>query len=123
MQSFKKFVYSFLIAICLIAIALAGCSKKTNDPTSPSDPDHIHSFGQWQVDHQNHWKVCSCHEKGDQGAHIDTDANEKCDQCNYATPPQGTTLASANALKNITALKTASAGGARQQGYPRCGDV
>ena len=112
MQSFKKFVYSFLIVTCLIAIALAGCSKKPNDPTSPSDPDHPHSFGQWQVDHQNHWKVCSCQKRGDEGAHVDADANGKCDLCDYATPPKGTTLASANELKNITALKTASAGGA-----------
>ena len=77
-----------IIALLLAAVtvlSMAACGKKpvgTTDPstapttapatapttapgttptTAPTDSAaHTHSFGEWQSDAENHWKVCSC---------------------------------------------------------------
>ena len=131
-----------IIALLLAAItvfSMAACGKKpveTTNPTTtpttaptaapttapatggepttaPTDPTvHTHSFGDWHSDSKNHWKACTCGENNTQGAHIDADANEKCDSCGYAMPIEKAPIANAEQLNNITAVKSASAGGA-----------
>jgi hypothetical protein len=40
-----------------------------------------HTYGEWISDETNHWKECTCGEKTEQGAHTDSDGNNKCDAC------------------------------------------
>lgn len=46
-----------------------------------ADPDHQHSFGNWQYDETTHWKKCSCGATSQQGAHVDENTDGKCDLC------------------------------------------
>lgn len=46
-----------------------------------------HEYGNnWFINTENHWKECSCGEKTELGAHMDTDNDEKCDTCAYPLP-------------------------------------
>ena len=50
-------------------------------------PPHEHSFGtEWKHDEENHWNECTCGEKANNAAHIDTDVNAKCDICDAEVP-------------------------------------
>ena len=45
---------------------------------------HTHSYGDWQKDETNHWRVCACGEKVDVAAHsYDNDADTTCNVCGY----------------------------------------
>jgi len=133
MKTAKRLLCLLMALACLIS---AGCSKsaKTADPTAPSgstteptqtpsqptEPtqpvvtpaDHIHTYGTWQTDSANHWKTCQCGQKDASGSHTDENADEKCDSCGYAMPLTAAPLATAEQAKSLTAVKTASAGGA-----------
>jgi len=127
MQNFKKTICLMLAVVCLVSLAACGhtpdetpdgttvptspTQTPTQPSTTPTPPAHIHSFGDWQTDSKNHWKVCACNEKSELGAHTDTDANEKCDSCSSAMPIEKAPTATAEQLNNITAVKTSSAGG------------
>lgn len=121
MNTFKKNVCLLLVLATLTS--LTACGKKngvaepttaptTESETTPTAPAHIHTYGNWQTDNKTHWKICACDQMREQSAHTDTDANEKCDTCDYAMPIEKVDLADAEQLKEITAVKTSSAGGA-----------
>ena len=47
-------------------------------------PQHTHSYGDWQKDETNHWRECACGEKADSAAHsYDNDADTTCNVCGY----------------------------------------
>ena len=47
-------------------------------------PAHEHNHGTaWESDANNHWNECSCGDKANVGAHVDSDNNGKCDTCDY----------------------------------------
>jgi uncharacterized repeat protein (TIGR01451 family) len=89
-----------LIGICALLV-LSGCKKHVHDTSGNTD---------WQTDENTHWKACECGEKYSVENHSDENEDEKCDTCGYAfkTAP----LATAEQMKNVEILKTASAGGA-----------
>ena len=73
-------VLALALTVCLL---LAGC----NEPT-PTPDEHTHSYdtSKWMTDDTNHWHAASCehtNEKIDVAEHIDDDANEICDVCEY----------------------------------------
>ena len=127
-----KKLLCLLLAVITCVSLLAGCKKPappaatdptvTTDPTTPTTPTtpsdptvptvHTHSYGPWQTDTANHWQVCSCGEKRANAPHADGNADETCDACGYAMPLQEAPLATAEQLKQVVAVKTASAGGA-----------
>ena len=46
------------------------------------DPVHEHTFSSaWSSDKTNHWHECSCGEKSELAAHVDSDDNALCDIC------------------------------------------
>ena len=48
------------------------------------NPQHTHSYGDWQKDETNHWHKCACGEKADSAAHsYDNDADTTCNVCGY----------------------------------------
>ena len=48
-------------------------------------PVHTHDYGStWVTDENNHWKVCACEAKAEEGTHADSDSNGACDVCGYA---------------------------------------
>ena len=48
------------------------------------NPQHTHSYGDWQKDETNHWHECACGEKADSAAHsYDNDADTTCNVCGY----------------------------------------
>ena len=136
MKTAKRLLCLLLAIVCCVSLALTGCKKSakpadstapsasatepTQAPTQPTQPtqqevvpaDHIHMYGDWQTDGTNHWKTCQCGQKDALGGHIDENADEKCDACGYAMPLTAAPLATADQAKNLTAVKTASAGGA-----------
>ena len=122
-----------LLLVLACCVSLFACGKKAapqatnptqaptqpNQPTQPSQPavqpvqpaDHVHMYGM-QSDGTNHWKACQCGAKSDLGAHLDENADEKCDFCGYTMPLTAAPLATAEQAKNLSVKKTASAGGA-----------
>ena len=43
-----------------------------------------HSHGsEWLTDQNNHWNECACGDKANLNAHVDGNADGKCDTCNY----------------------------------------
>jgi len=124
-----KKLLCLLLTVCML-LSIVGCKKPattdptvptgtTTAPTIPTTPStstvptvHTHSYGDWQTDKQNHWKLCSCGQKGSFAPHFDENADEKCDFCAYAMPLQAAPLATPDQLKNVDCEKIASAGGA-----------
>ena len=48
------------------------------------NPQHTHSYGDWQKDETNHWRECACGEKADSAAHsYDNDTDTTCNVCDY----------------------------------------
>ena len=48
------------------------------------EPLHVHDHGTaWESDANEHWNECECGDKANKAAHIDSDANGKCDICEY----------------------------------------
>ena len=107
----KRIITLLLAAIMVFSTAAYGVKADTASTTAVESPLHNHSYGDWQTDADNHWKVCSCNEQNELGAHIDENADEKCDSCAYAMPIEAAPLATADQLQNISAVKTSSAGG------------
>ena len=113
MKASKRLLCLLLAVITCVGL-LAGCKKsQAPDTTSATNPtEHPHSYGDWQTDSANHWKSCVCGEKSENAAHLDENADEVCDTCGYAVPVPEAPLVTAEQMKAVTAVKTASAGGA-----------
>ncbi len=51
---------------------------------------HVHSAqGDWQKDSTYHWKLCSCGIKVLEGAHVDANSDEICDDCGHTISISG----------------------------------
>ena len=60
-------------------------TETTLDALTGETPSH--SYGDWITsDADNHWKVCACGKKDQEGAHADADQNGKCDTCDKEMP-------------------------------------
>jgi hypothetical protein len=69
----------FLISLTLLLVfSLVVCS----DPNGANTP-HEHSFGDWQSEIDEHWRVCGSDEAEERSSHVDADADELCDECGY----------------------------------------
>ncbi|MBR2909602.1 MAG: leucine-rich repeat domain-containing protein [Clostridia bacterium] len=71
----KKFL-SFMLALCFIIpsiVLFAGCKE-----------GHKHSYGDWQMDAVNHWKVCECGKKSELDEH--DYEGETCSVCDAQKP-------------------------------------
>ena len=73
-----------------------------------------HKYGEeWKTDANNHWKECSCGDKVNVAAHIDDNADNKCDVCGYDMAVQNTDNpdASGNATNGSTSDSSNDGGG------------
>ena len=106
-----------LVAVCAALLLCAGCQKPVEpDPTQATHAGHTHSFSKaWKFDAEEHWKGCVCGAKDSVEVHTDANSDSRCDVCNQAVKePEGpaSPLATADQMKNVTVVKTATAGGA-----------
>ena len=62
-------------------------AETTLDALTGTTPSH--SYGDWKTDADKHWKECSCGKKSDEGNHVDSDSNNKCDTCDKTLPGGG----------------------------------
>lgn len=73
-----------------------------------------HKYGEeWKSDESNHWYECSCGDKTSIAAHIDDNADNKCDVCGYDMAVQNTdnSDASDNATNGSTSDSSNEGGG------------
>ena len=61
--------------------------ETTLDALTGTTPSH--SYGDWKNNDDKHWKECTCGKKSDEGNHVDSDSNNKCDTCDRALPGGG----------------------------------
>ena len=68
---------------------------------------------EWKSDESNHWNECSCGDKTSIAAHIDDNADNKCDVCGYDMAVQNTDNpdASGNATNGSTSDSSNEGGG------------
>ena len=68
---------------------------------------------EWKSDESNHWNECSCEDKTSISAHIDDNADNKCDVCGYDMAVQNTDNpdASGNATNGSTGDSSNEGGG------------
>ena len=93
----RQFLIAVVIALTILLL-FVGCK-------------HAHQFEEaWQTNDNQHWKPCKCGEQDALSFHTDENEDETCDTCGYTF--QTAPLANGEQMKNVTILKTASAGGA-----------
>ncbi len=94
MNKFTKLLSVFVLAgaIGAGAGAFAGCA-------------HKHTFSsEWETDANNHWHAATCEheeEKDSFGAHVDADADGKCDVCKYDMPKQSSVIPLPDGVNNL----------------------
>ncbi|MBO7151054.1 MAG: hypothetical protein J6V82_04810, partial [Clostridia bacterium] len=62
----------------------------------------------WNSDDDTHWHACPCGAKKDVGAHVDEDANARCDVCSRAAAGYEELKAFENAVAALASLENAS---------------
>jgi hypothetical protein len=62
----------------LFVFSLASC----NNPIG-TDLPHEHSFGDWQSNADEHWRLCDSDKTEERSSHIDETRDELCDECGY----------------------------------------
>lgn len=71
----------------LIVLVLALCLILSVGILVACEEVHEHNFNsEYDADDAGHWKVCSCGEKSEAEAHVDSDSDEVCDVCGKKLP-------------------------------------
>ncbi|MBE6593599.1 MAG: hypothetical protein E7642_06345 [Ruminococcaceae bacterium] len=63
------------------------CQTEGCDYISTIDENaHADYSTAWKTDESEHWNECACGDKVNKAAHVDNNADNKCDTCNYEMP-------------------------------------
>ena len=88
----RKLLTLFGMIACVSMFAACGTTNTSGSSDGSSEgSSHEHTFGDWTVDGENHWKECECGEESEKGAHSGGEATctqqAVCEVCgeNYGT--------------------------------------
>ena len=82
-----------------------------------------HTYGNWKINTESHWKECNCGNKAYMGAHVDEDKDYYCDDCGYQLerPVEPTTEPATEATTEPTTEPTSNPND-KVDGNPDTGD-